>query len=496
MFVSCVLALLPFWLGSGLRVVPWLRAPVAVAKEGGAGLKMFEAGFKKMGKSCGSKAWGVADEARKANFFQFAKEEAAFALRYDPNQKDAREYLGYVKKGKKGWVLDPDLAAKVKPQNMKNAKESQKSFDKKVAKWKEKRAKVRAYIAKKYVQLGKQCGKAGHAEQATKAYERALLLDPQCDGARIGLGYKKVGQLWLTQKKIEAINRATVGQWIKEESRLEKALGVPLHKMQSPHFRVEDDAAREALPDAIKGLEVLYVYYLTDFSMDPTLDLLEGRKLEFCVVSKKPTWERWVDEISGFHDKPWLKDSSKYLNYTDFASGTLRVETAEHVDTRDPLLHNAAHLLNHLVWRTKNHAWLDEGLVYYFTVKVQETTRTHCTAKDTSGYGNQQKEVGGDKVWEASEDWKHHLKNLVRAKDDVDLRTMLNRKLAELELPHTIKAWSIVHWLMEKEHTRFVEFLRALKDTEERPAKALERIFGKGIEQLDKEWREYALRAF
>jgi hypothetical protein len=479
----------------GVAAVSTGPVPVPRAYATDAGLRFFEKGFKKMAKSCAKKAWGVAADARKSQFFQFAKEEAEFALRYDPDNKDARDYLGYVKR-KDGWELDPELAAKVKPQNMKNQKEAQRSFDKRVEKWKEEKRKVRQYIAKKYAQLGQQCEKAGHGEQAVKSYERALLLDPMCDGARKGLGYKKVGQMWLTKKQIAAIQKATEGQWVTEQSRLEKALGTTLHKMESKHYRLEDDKGREAIPDAIKGLEVLYVYYLTDFSIDPATDVLEEKKLELCVVSDKALWHHWVDEISGFHDKAWLKDSNKYLNYTDLASGTLRVETAEHVDTRDPLLHNAAHLMNQTVWRTKKYAWLDEGLVYYFTVKVQETTRTHCTAKDTSGYGNKAEAIGGEKNWTVSEDWKHHLKEMVRAKNDTELRTIMGRKLAVLELPDTVKAWAVVHYLMEKEHAKFVQFLTALRDTKEDQFKAFERVFGKGIEQVDKEWRAYATRAF
>ncbi len=476
-----------------------LRTPAAHAKESVAALKFFDAQWAKYSRSIASKAWDVANDARKSNLFQFAKEEAEFALRFDPDNKDAREYLCYGKK-KKGWELDTDKASKLQALNSKNQKESQKSFDKKIEKWKEKRAKVRAYIADKYVQLGNQCASKGYAEQAKKGYQRALDLDRDSKGARKGLGFTKIGKVWLTAKQHAAVKAATGGEWVKEHSDLEKGLGTSLNKIQSLHFRLEDDKDAKALPTHIKALETMYAYLLADFGVSPLNHVFKGAdgepgRVEMCVVSQKPLWEKWVDEFSGFHDKPWLKDSNTYRNYTHRRCGILRVETAEHVDTRDPLLHHAAHLLAQELWHTKKHAWLDEGLAYYYTVKVQETTRTHCVEKYLGGYA-QNEEQGGDKDWTASEGWRHLLKGMVKTKNDMELRTLLNKKLGDLQIAATVKGWGVISWLMDRERDKFQEFLRTVRDTDEPQADALQRIFGRGVEDIDKEWRAYALRAF
>lgn len=474
---------------------PAPTTPVAHAAD--AGLTFFEGEFKKMGKNVAGKLWSVSNDARKKNLFQFAKEAATRALFFNPNHKDARDYLGYVKK-KKEWVLDADAAAKVKPQNTKNAKESQKTFDGKVKKWRESRKKVDAFVAAKYAQLGKACLTKGYGDQAQKAFERALLMDPDQADARKSMGHVKLGKLWLTPKQVEAVNKAIGGEWITEATEYDKGLGVALSKMESPHFRVFDDASKDAIPETIKGLETLYAYFLADVGIDPLTDVFGGEKYDLVVVSTKGPWDKWVDEFSNSADKEWTKGSSTSRSYITRRGGVFRVETAEDVDTRDPLLHHAAHFISQAVWKSRPVAWLDEGLAYYYTVRVQNTTRTSCLAKETIGeYGNDQEVVGGDKDWTVSEQWREFLHAMVKAKADTELRTIMLTPLSTLKLHDSVKAWAVVTFLMEKYRDPFITFLKRIRDEPKvDQEKAVEEIFGKGIEDLDKEWRAFAIRAF
>lgn len=270
-----------------------------------------------------------------------------------------------------------------------------------------------------------------------------------------------------------------------------------LAKVATPHFRVEDEAKDGALPDAAKALETMYAYYLADIGLDPEKDVFGGKVLELCVVSRKDTWDKWVDQFSNAKDKQWLKESNTYRDLAGFRAGTLRVETAEHVDTRDPLLHHAAHFLNWYVWKCTRTAWLDEGLAYYYTVKVQETTRTHCVAKDEKAYA-QDPTVGGNKDWTVSERWKPYLKALVAKKSDQELRTIVGLPLATLDLPSSVKAWGVVSYLMDTRREKFLEFLRAMsaKPASETQEQVFERVFGTSMEAVDKEWRAYAVRAY
>jgi hypothetical protein len=204
-----------------------------------------------------------------------------------------------------------------------------------------------------------------------------------------------------------------------------------------------------------------------------------------------------VDQFSNAKDKQWTKESNTCRDLVGFRAGTLRVETAEHVDTRDPLLHHAAHFLNWYVWKTTKYAWLDEGLAYYYTVKVQETTRTHCVAKEEADYAKGPA-VGGAKDWTVSERWKPYLKTLVQKKGDEELRKILNVPLATLDLPSSVKAWGVVSFLMDTRREKFIELMKALgaKPASETVESVFERVFATSVEALDKEWRAYAVRAY
>lgn len=508
-------------LGAGLAASLLLLAtgprtglPAAHAQEGkpdgaveGDDFRFFEEKDVELRKKAAPKIWELAREANKSNFLEYAREQAQRALLYDPMHKDVREFLGWNWEKKRGeWVRDPERAKVVA--DMKNTfvanKETKEGFEKRLKKWRDtKVAAVNEFIAKQYAALAKECNAKGYKDQAKKGYQRALSLDGKNAEARVGLGFKKMGEAWVTPEQEAAIEKAKKGETVAGTSETEKAIGFQLHKIQSPHFRIEDDFAPEALPDAIKALETLYAYYLADAGLDPSQDVFEGRQLRFDVVSEKSRWDKWVDKVSEAPaDKiQWTKEGSVYPNLVKYFVGVLRVETAEHVDTRDPLLHRAVHQLNWRVWGiTQREAWLDEGLAYYYTVKVQETTRTHCVQKATErGEYGAETQIGGDKEWEASEGWRLLLRSLVRKKQDVDLRIIMGRPLATLDQPQTVKSWGFVSWLMDNRREEFLEFLSEYKDRTDRDEKiwdVLQRVMGASVDDLDKEWRAFAHTAY
>lgn len=472
--------------------------PFAAADDGPAALQHFEQREAAVLKECGARMWDAADAARRQGIHQRAAETAERVIgEFDPDHKAARELLGWKKKGKE-WVHDPSAAAS--RTNTKGEKESDAAFHQKVRKWEETTLrKAEALVAVKYAQIGTECAAKGWPEQARKGWERALGADPQNAEARKGLGYDRLGDAWVTRAKADAVRRAAEGRKVEGPSRLDQALKTTLHKVATPHFRIEDDAAPEALAEAARTLETLYAYYLADVGRDPTEDVFGGRVAELCVVSTKPRWDAWVDAVSNAKDKAWTKESNTSRDLSNLVAGTLRVETAEHVDTRDPLLHHAAHFMNHVVWKCEWNAWVSEGLAYYYTVKVQETTRTHCVARTDGGYA-EGAAVGGNKDWTISELWKPFLKDVVAKKNDRELRAIMGTPLATLDLAASVKAWGVVSFLMDHEREKFLAFLAGVRDRRdtkaETPEAVFEKVFARSIEQVDKEWRAYAVRAY
>ncbi len=458
------------------------------------GYQFYEAAARKILKSAGDKVWEAAERAKRSNFFQFAYEQAKRAVGFDPNQSDAREHLGWVKRGKE-WVIDEDAAAKVQKQNRigsaNGKQESQESFDKRVEEWKEKYLrKADEYVAAKYAQLGDECGKKGFPLQAVKGYEAALRLDSENSKARKGLGYKKMGKVWLTGKQEDARKAAAKADEVKETSRWDTVVGETLVKSESHHFRVEGRLAAEETNEICTALETAYAYYLSDLGIDPTKDVF-GRRATFVFMEDGDQWLKWCDAFGG---DDFTRQTGGTGNLGSLVFGHRMRETSTPFLRKDSAIHQAIHMLNLKVFNMQGGAWINEGLSYYYTVKVQESTVTHCVSLKKGNYARPGDE-GGMKDWNDATNWKPNVRELVQKKADVALRALVVKPITQLEFEATIKAWSVIQWLMDEDRDRFIGLLDRLGGRPNHVG-VLESEFEKSVEDLDKEWREYVIRNY
>ncbi len=455
----------------------------------------YESAKQKILRSAGKKVWDAAEQAKRRNFFQYATQEAERALTFDPDQKDAREYLGYVRRGKV-WKLDADAAAKVKRQNVRSGSngkfEPMESFEKRIEEWKEKYlAKANAYVAAKYAVLGDDCAKKGFPLQARKGYEESLRLDPDNKKARKGLGYKRMGKVWLTKEQDDAREQATKADEVKDASRWEGVLGTELAKAQSRHFRVEGRIDVAECKEICFALETGYAYYLSDLGIDPTKDVFGGRRATFVFMEDGDQWQKFCDAFGG-------DDFTRKTGGTGDTGGLIfghrMRETSSPVLRKDGALHQAVHMLNLKVFDMRGGAWINEGLAYYYSVKVQETCLTHCVALKKGQYANQGRE-GGLKDWNDASNWKPNVKELVRRKADIELRELVIKPITQLEFEATIKAWSVIQWMMDTDRDRFIALLDRLGGRGNH-VRILESEFDKSLEDIDIAWREYVLRNY
>ncbi len=151
-------------------------------------------------------------------------------------------------------------------------------------------------------------------------------------------------------------------------------------------------------------------------------------------------------------------------------------------------------MLNRKVWGFQGGAWINEGLAYYYTVKVQETCFTHCVALKKGNYAKPGDE-GGLKDWGDPANWKPNIKTQVQKKNDVPLRTLILKPITQLEFDATIKAWSIITWMMEKDRDTFIGLLRQMRENNKH-LMLVESMFEKGCEEIDEEWQRYVIRNY
>jgi tetratricopeptide (TPR) repeat protein len=424
-------------------------------------------------------------EARKLKLFHFARETYEDALKYDTHNKEARKWLGYVRRGGKYFHEDP----KKMPEGIqKGQNELQSTIDKKIEDWKEMKRKTGLFVGRKYAALGTWCAGKNLPDQARKAWEKAIKFDKENSAARKGLGHKKVQGEWLTPKQIKAREEAKEGKFVNDShSRFEDSLGIKLRKIESAHFRIESVVAPDRMKDFIKKVETAYAYFVRDVG-EPELRDIWGRRANLLVLGTLQQWHKYVD-VHGSSSKRQKEFTKKLQGSTATASlfGVVHEgsEQSSHEGTVDHLVHKVGHFCAYHYWNV-NHAWLLEGFAYYYTVKVLNSSRTHCVA--LGGYGQS---PGGAKKWGDSDSWKELVKAEVVAGNDPDLRTFFKTPISNLQYGASVKAWSMISWLFDKHREKFMEWLSAVgKGGREQP-KAMEEIFGWTFEECDAKWRQY-----
>ncbi|MCU0726554.1 MAG: hypothetical protein MUE73_12315 [Planctomycetes bacterium] len=429
----------------------------------------------------------LGDEAKKQKLFQFAREAYHEALAYDPNYPAARKVLGFVRKGSE-WVIDPSEARKLPEQNSKVETMPQSEFDKILEAFKDSKKKVELFVGRKYAGLGKWCEKEGLADQAKKAYEKAIILDPDNEVARTGLGYQKVDGEWLTEKQLLARQEAKEGKLVDDTpSRYEGPLGIQLHKMESAHFRIEAVLPPDQLKECVKKVETAYAYFLRDVGEPEIKDVWPSRCF-LMVLGDVAQWHKYVDLFSGGSQKD--RDFTKQCKGTQNAPGLHGVqyqgEDSDISTTIDGLVHKVTHFLVHHYWNLTSQAWLQEGFAYYYTVKVLESTRTRCVA-----LGSYDRPTGGMKDWGESQNWKELIKKDVLASADPDLRMFYGQNTAELQYNASVKAWSMISWLFDKHRENFLKWLTAVGREGQGQEEAFKAVFNWSFEEVDKNWRDF-----
>jgi len=81
------------------------------------------------------------------------------------------------------------------------------------------------------------------------------------------------------------------------------------------------------------------------------------------------------------------------------------------------------------------------------------------------------------------------------ARDDIALRLIVNKSAYELPIAASVKAWSVVEFLIGRDRTAFVALVRGCKGDQDRVV-ALETRFGKDVETLDDLWRKWVIETY
>jgi hypothetical protein len=474
------------------RLTAWLRAAAvlaaaAIASADDASARFYETRLARAQKAAAARLWDAAERARRDSLFRFARDEAERVLEFDPDHAAARSLLGYVRKPE-GWAMDLGASGKQPTENRATGAarlaETEAAWRSKVA------AKAVVDVAALFAGVGDECAAKGYRAEAETAYRRALEFDADNEAARRGLGHVRfVEGLWIEQERASAFEAARVVEPLAEVSRWDEVCGVTFNKARSGHFRVESPYAPAAIVKYLESCERVYAAYIAELGIDRATKVLPMAPV-FCVLSDDTQWNRWIDRIP--HGNPgfyrglachWARDrwACAVRNLKDFSD----------VERRDRLAHETSHMLNLAAWDMPDGMWLDEALAHRYAVLVQNYTASYCLAPRKEDYGRS----GAAVEWTDQGRWKELLKQQALAKDDLALRAIVTKSAYDLPIAASIKAWSVVDFLIRRDRPAFVALVRGSKEDKDRVA-SLETRFGKDVETLDELWRQWVIETY
>jgi len=345
-------------------------------------------------------------------------------------------------------------------------------------------------VASMYAALGDECAARGYRAESEAAYGKSLELDRDNAVAHRGLGHVKFGEgLWLLGDADRAFAAARIARPIDEASRYEEILGDKLLKAESGHFRVESPHTQALIAGCLDASERVYAAYLADFGVDPRTKVFPMTPL-FCVLETDAQWDRWINRMTRGNPGFWRPLTCHWAR-DRWACAVRNYEGSNDATRRDRVAHEAVHMLNLALWDMADGSWLDDALAYRYCVITGGTTYAFCLSPRKEGYANSMSE----RNWMEASQWKSLLKEAVGKGDDPSLRVIVNKRSYDLPLFASVKAWSVVDFLMRRDRAAFIALVREQKG-EKDPIGLLETRFGKDVESLDDAWRKWVTETY
>jgi hypothetical protein len=397
--------------------------------------------------------------------------------------------MGYKKTEDGKWEDDP--TAKQEFGNKKKGEDAAK-----VQKgWNDKVETAGKDLSRQWSDLALWCKKNTLEKESADAFRKALEYDPGNATARKELGYEKVGKsgVWISKFERElrkemkdGIAKAPQGTDSTAESDVEKALGVKTKKRESGHFVIE--SPHMSGPDMIsimQHVEHAYAMYHKIFGQE---DLFGGRKMTHVILKDKPQHERYIDAFRK-GSAAEIDLSKKSTGSMGFPRSEQNQETRPIESVRDMAVHSTIQMLSNLYTKGEHH-WLHEGTSYHFTRLMLDTAATYCVDLAGTSPANRGKD------YKDPDDWPIVCKVWVRENKDPDMLAILKcTNVQELDGAETVKAWSLIEFLITEHRERFIKLCSALgsgTDVE----KAFKEVFEWSVEDLDRRWKTYVKASY
>ncbi len=441
----------------------------------------------KIARNSAAKHYSIGQYLATSQMHQWAREQFYKVIELDPDHAGARKRLGYKKAEDGSWEGDPSIKQEFSNKKLgDDAERIRKSYN-------ERLESAGKDIGRQWADLGNWCKKNRMDAEAADAFKKALEYDPNLAAVRKELGFERNPRGgWMSRFERElrkemkdGISGAPSGEPTDVVTEAEQALGQKHRKRISEHFIIESPhLSDEQLKALIQHAEHAYAVYHKIFNRT---DGFGGGRMNFVALRDRSQHERYVDafETRGKAHKDLAKKSHGQMGFPRCEGFQ---DALSEPGLQDWVVHSTAQILSNLFVRGPHH-WLHEGIAYYFTRLMKDSAATYCVDLAGTTQGSR------GKNYQDPANWPIVCKVWVREGKDPDINAILKcENLAELDGAETVKAWSLVDFLLVEHREKFIELCKALKESD--IEKALKESFGWSIADLDRRWRSYVKSSY
>ena len=439
--------------------------------------------YKELGRKHASNAGYCASKKQHA----WAHAEYQKSMNFNPDNRNTRKRLGF-KKVDGEWTRNADL----KVESV-NKLDEDDAYDVGI-KLNKMLAKMGEGIGRKYVDAAKYAAKHDMADSAEDCWTLALEYDPNNKHARKHFGFEldKDSGEWRTEaysklfaemrKLGETLPKKPIGAESTEQTDAESKTGIGCKKRATKHFLMASPhLGQERLGVLLHYAESAHTMYARLLELGDA-EILRAQ-VGSILYKTKAHHDAFVDAyVSDERRKKFSKRSSGLI-------GVGRHEMYEgkrgEGGTNDHVVHSTTHSL--VAYNVGgDRPWLREGMAYVISRAILDTALNHCT--------NMGETVakGGNKNFKDAKKWKSITRDMVIEMTDPDINAVLKAKLPELTGDKTVKAWSILDFMIHDHYKKFREFIDRLgRDDNDNGEKAVQEVFGWSAQDLDDRWRAY-----
>lgn len=466
-------------------------------------------------RACVSTLSTFASVAKSQKVGQRAKQAFDLVLHYDPNQSQARSELGF-RKEKDQWIeLPPEKRKKWVD------KATYEGRFKVMDEW----AKTAIKLGELHRKLGLKLKEAGNQQRATYHLQKATYYNAMDKEANLALGYKEGPGFYGTDAQI------TFAKKMKEIETRAITLArkdYPVQALPLEQMPAEFVALRDAVPDWMKK---------------PNFDIFGARSEHFTVWVRGTQKNaddavKWGERALEFGISLLGEERAKTLRFVERAAGSFAWrgfvwtprEREEFLKANPHVWQGSAKTLDEAK-RYRNNNWqakegsatitamlapvqihdsmignvfqygfvfnrnegLGEGLIHAATWYLQYTCVTRFGADAVGTEGDRELTLPEATNW-----WLRAVRDQAMSNQDWALNQVPRERLSRFRNDCRLKSWSFMTWVMAAYPDQWADFFLALPDPQKK-IPTLEEVdavglqhFGKKLEDIDAEWREWA----